>query len=291
MKVGDIAGPVKSQFGYHLIKLEEIQAGEAKPFESVKTELDSQYRQDKSAELFGDRQEQITALLEKGDNDLDKMAQSLGLTRGSIPQFLRGGGAEPLGSSSDLQQVVFDDATLNQGKIGGPVALGEDRLVLVKVTQHHKAEVKPLPDVREEIVTLLKQERGVAAAKAAAAGLITKLQAGEKIESLASGLKITAEPARFVSRGDPSIPAALRTAVFEAPRPAASPVVKTATLDDGSTAVFIVTRTRVGDSSNPQLVQQQNATLVQRSAQGDVAAYVSEAKRKAKIVKNPKVFE
>ena len=94
-----------------------------------------------------------------------------------------------------------------------------------------------------------------------------------------------------MSRGDPSIPAALRTAVFEAPRPAASPVVKTATLDDGSTAVFIVTRTRVGDSSNPQLVQQQNATLLQRSAQGDVAAYVNEAKRKAKIIKNPKVFE
>ena len=39
MKVGDIAGPVKSQFGYHLIKLEEIQAGEAKPFETVRAEV------------------------------------------------------------------------------------------------------------------------------------------------------------------------------------------------------------------------------------------------------------
>ena len=44
-------------------------------------------------------------------------------------------------------------------------------------------------------------------------------------------------------------------------------------------------------SANPQLVQQQNATLVERSAQGDVAAYITEAKRKAKIVKNPGVFE
>ena len=60
--------------------------------------------------------------------------QELGLTRGSIAEFLRGGGAEPLGSSVDLQQVVFGDAVLNQGKIGGPVPLGEDRLVLVKVT-------------------------------------------------------------------------------------------------------------------------------------------------------------
>ena len=292
MKVGDIAGPVKSQFGYHLIKLEEIQAGEARPFESVRAELDAQYRQERSAELFGDRQEQISALVEKGDNDLDKIARELGLTRGSIAEFVRGGGAEPLGSSADLQQVVFDDATLNQGKIGGPVALGEDRLVLVKVASHRKAEVKPLPAVREEIITLLREERGVDAAKAAAADLLTKLEAGGKLDALASSVRATAEPARFVSRGDPSIPAALRTAVFEAPRPTTSPVTRTATLDDGSTAVFVLTRTRVGDNSaNPQLAQQQNVMLVQRAAAGDIAAYVSEARRKAKVTKNPRVFE
>jgi peptidyl-prolyl cis-trans isomerase D len=292
MKVGDIAGPVKSQFGYHLIKLEEIQAGEAKPFEAVRSELDAQYRQDKSAELFGERQDQIGALLEKGEDDLDKIAKDLNLTRGSIAEFLRGGGAEPLGSSPDLQQVVFEDSTLNQGKIGGPVALGEDRLVLVKVTAHHKAQVKPLEQVRGEIVTLLTHDRGVAAAKAAAEGVEKKLQGGEKLASVASKFKVTPEPARFISRGDPSIPAALRTAVFEAPRPEGKPVVRSATLDDGSTAVFVVTRTRVGDTkANPQLALQQNMMLTQRAASGDIAAYVNEAKRKAKIEKNPRVFE
>jgi peptidyl-prolyl cis-trans isomerase D len=292
MKVGDIAGPVKSQFGYHLIKLEEVQAGEAKPFEAVRAELDSQYRQDKSAELFGERQDQIGALLEKGEDDLDKIAKDLNLTRGSIAQFLRGGGAEPLGSSPDLQQVVFEDSTLNQGKIGGPVALGEDRLVLVKVTAHHKAEVKPLDQVRADIVTLLKHDRGVAAAKAAAEELEKKLEGGEKLATAAGQSKVTVEPARFISRGDPSIPAALRTAVFEAPRPEGKPVVRSASLDDGSTAVFVVSRTRVGDTqANPQLALQQDLMLAQRAAAGDIAAYVNEAKRKAKIEKNPRVFE
>jgi peptidyl-prolyl cis-trans isomerase D len=292
MKVGDIAGPVKSQFGYHLIKLEEIQAGEAKPFESVRAELDAQYRQEHAADLFGEREEQINALLEKGESDLDKIAQSLGLTRGSIAEFLKGGGAEPLGSSPDLQRVVFDDATLSQGKIGGPVALGEDRMVLVKVTAHHKAEVKPLTQVRDEIVAALTHERGIAAAKAAATAAVSKLESGEKLAALAASLKVTAEAARFIGRGDPSIPAALRTAVFEAPRPEAKPVVKTTALDDGSTALFVVTRTRIADTTgNPALVQQQRVSLAQRNGVGDVAAYVNEARRKAKIVKNPGVFE
>jgi peptidyl-prolyl cis-trans isomerase D len=170
--------------------------------------------------------------------------------------------------------------------------LGDDRLVVVKVTAHHKAAVKPLEVVHDDIVTLLKQERGVAAAKTAAEAALAKLNAGEKLDVLAKSLNVSAEPARFVSRGDPSIPAALRTAIFDGPRPTDKPVVKSASLDDGSTVVYMVTRTRVADASaNPTLVQQQNVQLEHRSAQGDVAAYINEARRKAKIVKNMAVFE
>jgi peptidyl-prolyl cis-trans isomerase D len=281
---------VKSQYGYHILKLEEIQATEERPFAEVRAELDSQYRQDKAAELFGERQDQIQAQLEKGVTDIDQLAKDLGLTRGSVPQFLRGGGGEPLGSDPELQAQVFSDATLNQGKIGGPVALGEDRLVLLKVASHHKAAVKPLPEVQAEIVDLMRQERGMAAAKAAAEEALKKLEAGEKFEDVAKALNLPVEPARFVSRGDPSIPAALRTAVFDAPRPTDKPVVKMATLDEGS-AVYSLTRTRSGDgNANPALVQQQNQQRVYRAAQGDVAAYVSEARRKAKVEKNPNVF-
>ena len=292
MKVGDVAGPVKSQFGYHILKLEEIQPAEGKPFEAVRAEIDSQYRIDRANELFGDRQEAIAERLEKGESDLDKLAQSFGLARGTVPEFLRGGGAEPLGSSPDLQQVVFSDATLNQGKVGGPVFLGDDRFVVVKVVKHSKSAVKPLDAVRDEITALLRQERGQAAAKAAAEGAIAKLKAGEKFETLAGSLNAKPEPARFVSRADPSIPAALRTAIFDAPRPASTPVIQTAALDNGATALFVVTRTRSADTSaNPMLVQQQSQTLRERIAAGDIAAYINEAKRNAKIVKNPGVFE
>jgi peptidyl-prolyl cis-trans isomerase D len=291
MKVGDISAPVKSQFGYHILKLEEIQATQAQPFSEVRAELDSQYRQDKAAELFGERQDQIQAALEKGVTDLDKLATDLGLTLGTVEKFLRGGGGEPLGSGPDLQATVFSDDTLNQGKIGGPVALGEDRLVLVKVTSHHKAAVKPLAEVRAEIEGLLRHDRAVAANKAAADEALKRLQGGEKIDEVAKALGITSEPLRFVGRGDPSLPAALRTAVFDAPRPTEKPITKLATLDDGSSALVVVTRSRTADSSaNPPLVQQQQQSLVQRAAQGDVAAYVKEARAKAKIVTNPKVF-
>jgi hypothetical protein len=163
--------------------------------------------------------------------------------------------------------------------------------VLVKVTGHHKPEIKPLAQVRDAIVQLLSHERGAAAARAAAEAAVPKLEAGEKLATLAQAAKISVEPARFVGRLDPSIPAALDSAVFDAPRPEGKPVVRSVTLDDGSAVVFVITRTRVADTSaNPMMAQQTAMQLAQRSAVGDVAAYLSEAKRKAKIVKNPSVF-
>jgi peptidyl-prolyl cis-trans isomerase D len=292
MKIGEIRGPVKSQFGYHIIKLEEIQAQEAKSFEDVRAELESQYRQDHANDLFGTRQEEISRRLETGETDLDKLAKELNLARGSVATFLRGGGGEPLGSSRDLQQAIFGDGVPAQGRLLGPVGLGDDRLVVVKVTTHRPSVLKPLDEVREEIVAQLRTERGIAGAKAAAETALAKLEGGESLDKVAAAQNLSVEPARFVSRADPSIPAALRTALFEAPRPEGKPVQRTVALDDGSTAVFVVTRTRQGDNgTNPQLAQQQHADLVRRSAEADVVAYVREVKRKAKIYKNPGVFE
>ena len=43
-----------------------------------------------------------------------------------------------------LQELVFGDSPLAAGHLGGPVLLGDDRLVLVKVLDRHKPELKPV---------------------------------------------------------------------------------------------------------------------------------------------------
>ncbi len=291
MNVGDVSQPIKTQFGYHVLKLEEIQTQQARPFDEVRAELDAQYRSMRSADLFSERDEQMRSYIEKGNNDLDKIAQDLALTRGTIEKFPRGGGAEPLGSSAELTQKVFSDAALNQGKIGGPVGLGDDRLVIFKVREHHPSQTRPVAEVRDEIIAQLRHERGVAGAKAAAEAALKRLEGGEKIEAVASALGAKVDPPRYVGRGDPSVKADLSTAVFEAPRPAGAPVARMATLDDGSSAVFVLSGSRFADANaNPQMTAQQHAGMLRRLTQGEIQAYRAEARRKAKIVKNEKVF-
>ena len=79
-------------------------------------------------------------------------------------------GAAPLGAAPQLQEVVFADPPLANGHIGGPVLLGDDRLVIVKMLEHHAPEPKPLAQVHDAIVAAItKEDESQAALKAAQA--------------------------------------------------------------------------------------------------------------------------
>jgi peptidyl-prolyl cis-trans isomerase D len=293
MKADEIRGPVKTQFGYHVIKLEGIEPGKTKSFEDARLDLSMQARAGLAADEFGNRQEAIQQRLESPGVNLDALAKDLGLLRGSVAQFLRGGGGEPLGSSQELQDVVFSDAALSQRRVVGPVALGEDRLVVLRVTEHRPAKAKPLAEVREQVIAKLRAEQGAAAAMAQAQEALKSLAAGSAtVESLATGWGLKAEPKRFVGRGDPSIPAGLRTAVFDALKPqAGAPRNEVAKLDDGGVALFQLTQIRPNSAQNPELTKQLGTFLASRAGVGDLVAYLEEMRRQAKVDKNARVFE
>ncbi len=290
MKTDEIRGPIKTQFGYHIIRLDGIEGAKVKSFEEARQELFAKARADRAADLFGERQEQLQQALERPGVPFDELVQQFGLVRGQVAEFVRGGGGEPLGSSKDLQDIVFGDEVLNQGRIGGPQALGEDRLVIVKVVAHRKPEPKPLAAVRDAIVAKLRAERGTAAAMQVAEQAAKQLGASATLESLAAGWGVKPEGPRFVGRGDPSVPAALREAVFAAAKPTAAPVTAAVKLDDGNVAIYQLLQVRAGVSTNPQLDQQLAMFLGQRGAAGDLIAYLDEVRRRAKVEKSMRVF-
>ncbi|MGH8133921.1 MAG: peptidylprolyl isomerase, partial [Steroidobacteraceae bacterium] len=75
MKVGEIAGPVKTQFGYHIIRLDEVQAGKGKSFDEARPQLEAEMRRDRATDRFGDLQEQLQRKLEQPGADLNALAQ------------------------------------------------------------------------------------------------------------------------------------------------------------------------------------------------------------------------
>src|SRR5438309_759414 len=172
----------------------------------------------------------------KAGKDFGELAQEFRLQAGEMPTFVKGAGAPPLGLAPPLQELIFADPPLPNGRLGGPVLLGDDRLAIVKVLEHRKASPKPLAEVRESIVAALTQSRATALALAAAKAARQKLEGGASFDAVAQELKVSAEPAHFVGRHDPSIPAPVREAVFAVPRPAGKPVFRELSLSDGGGA-------------------------------------------------------
>jgi peptidyl-prolyl cis-trans isomerase D len=292
MQRGEIRGPVKTQFGYHIIRLEEIQSGKGKSFDEARAQLESELRRNRATDRFGEIQEQLHTRLSEPNADLSALAQEFKLQSGDIAQYLKGAGAAPLGATPQLQDLLFGDPPLAAGRLGGPVLLGNNALVIVKVLEHTKPAPKPLAEVRAEIVAAIAKQRSTEAALKAAEGARLRLTSGTSFDAVAQSLGLAAEAAHFVGRNDPSIPAPIRTAVFAAPRPAKGPVYRALAMTDGGAALVAITAVRTAAAA-PSPQQQADRMLQEagREGVGDVLAYVGEMRRTADVRKNPKAFD
>ena len=201
-----------------------------------------------------------------------------------------------MGAAPQLQELVFGDPPLAVGHLGGPVLLGDDRLVLVKVQEHHAPQALPLATVRDRIVaSLTKEQESQAALKAAQAG-VKQLDGGSSFDAVAAQLKVSAEAAKFVSRAEAAVPAPVREAAFALPKPAAGKSeARAVTLPSGGAALFVVSAVRTAPKADAKAAAEARRDLAQRESDrlgnASMTAYVEEVRRTADVKKNPKVFD
>jgi peptidyl-prolyl cis-trans isomerase D len=185
---------------------------------------------------------------------------------------------------------VFGDPPLAVGKLAGPVLLGDDRLVIVKLLEHRKPQPKPLAEVRDSIIATLTKEQETRAALAAADRARSQLAAGTSFDAVAQELKLSADPAHFIGRRDPSVPAQIREAAFALPRPAGKPEFQALSLADGA-AVVAVSSARVAAAHDSKAQTDRALQEAHRLGTADALAYVEQVRRTADVRKNPKAFE
>ncbi len=296
LQAGAISVPVKTRFGYHVARLDEIQPAQAKTFEQARAELETEFRNREASTLFGDLQERLQERIEAGGATLADLAKEFGLSAGVVDTYARGTGGGTLGANPDLDALVFAPRALEQRRIGGPVALGDDRMVIFRVEEHRKPAPKALADVRDQVIAAARKELGTAAALVAAQSAMARLNAGsDSLAALAKAQNLQLDAQRYVGRADPSMPAQLRTAVFAAQRPgvaANKAAVRGALeLESGGAALFEVTSVRRElDASNAELNKQRVEEVISRGGSGDVSAYIEDLRRSATVEKNPKTF-
>ena len=294
MQPGEIRGPVKTQFGYHVLKLENIEAGQQQTFEEARAEVEEEFRKDKAQTGFYDESQKLGDTAFAALTELDSVAKKMNLPLREIKGFTREGGGE-LAADPEVIKAAFSEDVLERGQNSPVVAVGDDKAVVLRVAAHKPAEPRPLAEVRSQIESRLRSQAAREAAAAKGAEAVARLQQGESWDAVgASGLKPVGK--RFVTRDDSIAPRAVLNAAFSASKSQISetkPYVHGVETDDGNYAVLAVTQVRNAEATAEPEAQRtaRKAQAERRLGNEELTAYVEEAERNADIVRNEKVFE
>ena len=290
MKVGQIVGPVKTQFGYHIIKLVGIKPASVKTFEQSQAQLATEYRRAQADKEFNHLEDKLADAALQNPTDIAAAARKTGLPVQTIPGFTRQNGGGPFLHVQPVIDAAFSADVLD-GNLSSLVQVSKDDAIVVLSTNHQLPRLKPLAAVHDAVVAAWQQQRGTALALAAAQAAEKSLAAGQTWAQVAKSLKLTAQPPRFVSREEPSVPIEIRRDAFDAPKPKLAPIYRAIALHDGNAAVFGVDAVRQDPAATgadkPLIARELAAAYAGEEAQ----AYATAARAHAKVVLNPKAID
>ena len=291
MKEGEIKGPVKTQFGYHILKLDGIQPTAVKTFEQAKDDLTAEYRQAQAERQFNDAQDQLADAALQNTSDIDVVARKAGLEVHDIPNFSRADGGGDLAKSPAVLQAAFSQDVLD-GRLSSIVELEKGRGVVLSATDHVLPQQKPLEAVRADVVAAWKKARGAELAGQTAGEAVKRLTAGEPWDSVAKSLGAAPEAPKFVARSDQAVPLDVRKEAFDGPKPAGKPVYSSVALTDGDAAVVQVSAVREDPGGDAKADSAEaRREFAQAIAAAETQGYAAAARADSKVILNPQALD
>ena len=289
LKVGEVSEPVRSTFGFHLIKLEGIRGGERKPFEQVRAELEHELKRQQAEDQFYTQAETLSNMAFEHADNLTAAAQQLHLPIQTSGLFTRDNGAG-IAADPKVRQAAFSDDVLSGGKNSEAIELTQDHVVVVHLKDHKPAALRPLDEVRGDIRQALSIEAAKTRAREIGEVMVRRIKGGEDAAAVAAQLKLKWERPGFVARQDSKVNQQIVEAVFRlVPAADAKPMFDGQALSSGDFAVYGLYAVKEGDpaSADEKTVQSLKSSLVRDLGQGTFKAYVDALKESMKITRYP----
>jgi len=217
LKLGEVSDPVKTAFGYHLIKVTELSPAEVKSFDALKPELIKAYQKSQAETKFNALGEKLTEVSFEHPDNLDAAAKILGVEINKTAMFTHSHG-EGIANEEKVRLAAFSEDVL-KGNNSEPIEIGNDKLVVLRMQAHQAAASKELKDVKPQVISALLQEKAKQQLAEKTAKLKAEIAAGKPIEQLAEVYHASLKKLPGLSRTATELPPIVLQAVFRAPKP------------------------------------------------------------------------
>ena len=208
--IGLVDEVIRSEFGFHIIRVSGIEPAQTKPFAEVRDQLESELKKQQAGKRYAESAESFSNLVYEQSDSLEAAANRFGLTvqtlEGVTPEgpskatvsasniaSEKGGAADlaPL-SNRRLLTTLFSEDSIRSRRNSEAIETASGTLVSARLVDHQPAQLRPLETVRAEVKSLWIQTQSLQLAVKAGATQLKQLQDGAKPEaSFASGGKIS----------------------------------------------------------------------------------------------------
>ncbi len=284
MKPGEVAGPVETPFGYHVILLKSIRGGAVQPFEAVRNDIEAEVKRARAQKRYAELAEQLHNIAYEQSDSLKPAAEALKvpvqqspwITRNPVP-------GSPLGNERFLR-AAFSEDVLKNARNSEVVEVAPGTLIAARLLEHKPASSRPFEEVQGEIRKRLTEAEARKLALAEGRAKLEKLRRGEDV-AIAWGKPQTVKRAE---RGDLSEP--IWREIFRADT-AKLPAYSGA--EDPKLGFQLI---RIAGVKQPEAVEEevrkQTAEQLKRLiAQEQVTDYVDALKRRMEVKVKPDLIE
>lgn len=238
MQENDISEPVRSDFGYHIIRLNKIIPEQGQAYDEVKTDVEAQFRTEQAENEFFSVSELLSNATYENSDSLQPAADETGLEI-QTSEWIDINTTDGIGQYRQVITAALSDEVLNEGLNSSVLEVGDNHAIVLRTLDHEEAKPKPLDEVRDNIVDTLQRERATEQLTEIAESLQEALTGGDAA-AIAEENDAQYEDAGAVGRLDTEIDSQLTRRLFQLPKPAeGAKTFDTVIKSDGNIALLI----------------------------------------------------
>ena len=199
LKPGELGGPIQTEFGFHVVRLDALKASKLKSLDESKAELGEEIRRQKGAKKLAESADAFNNLVYEQSDSLKPVAERFKLQVATTGLFARGEVSPSLGpvAHPKLLAALFSPDSIQQKRNTDSVEVAPGVLVAARVAEHVPSAQRPFDEVKADIEKRLQQREALALARKEGEAKLATLQKGDADATLKWGAP------KAVSRREP----------------------------------------------------------------------------------------